>query len=245
MTLTLSASRLRTLAAGLLAVALVPAAVQAADHIDSPAASAEPTADLTDLFAWTSPDATKLNLVLGVTPFAGDDAQFSDATQYAFHVNSSMGYGEAQTETVVLCQFYDVNAIECWAGDQYLAGDPRDPAGLVSEGGKLRVFADLRNDPFFFEFTGFTNTIAAVIDAAPSLTFDDQGCPALDQATADALVGTLQSGPAGAPASDTFAGSNVLALVVQVDKDVVTPGGPLVGVWASTHAQTSAAASSN
>ncbi len=90
-----------------LAIVATPAVVLAADHIDSPAATADPSADITDLYAWMSPDAAMLNLALGVNPFAGGDAQFSDATQYAFHINSSAGYGEAQTETVVQCQFYD------------------------------------------------------------------------------------------------------------------------------------------
>ena len=226
----------RPLMAVLGALALtIPSVVLAADHIDSPAATAEPTADITDLFAWMSPDAQHLNLVLGTSAFATGDAVFSDAVQYAFHVNSSMGYGEAQTETIVLCQFYDVNAIECWAGDEYAAGDPRDPAGIASKSGKLRIYADLRNDPFFFEFNGFTQTVQTVIDAAASLVFDDEGCPQLDEATSNALVGSLQTGLDGAPASDTFAGQNVLALVVQVDKSVVDAGGPLLGVWASTH----------
>ena len=52
----------------------------------------------------------------------------------------------------------------------------------------------------------------------------------------DALVGQLQHGMDGAGASNTFAGSSVLSLVVEVDKALVTGGGPIVGVWGSTHA---------
>src|SRR5690606_15046972 len=135
----------------------------------------------------------------------------------------------------VICQFYDTDKIECWAGDEYVEGDPSDPAGITSESGDLRVFAGLRNDPFFMEFEGFTETVKAVVAAAPNLDFDAEGCPDVDAATSAALVGQLQSGANGAPASDTFAGANVLALVVQVDKSLVTAGGPLLGVWASTH----------
>jgi hypothetical protein len=215
---------------------LLSSATQAADHIDSPGATAEPTADITDLFSWMSPDAGWLNLVLDVHPFAGAESTFSDAVVYAFHVNSSMGYGEPQEETLVRCVFNESHTIECWAGDEYVTGDPTSEEGITSESGKLRVFADLRNDPFFMEFTGFVNTVDAVIAAAGSLVFDDQGCPDVDPDTSAALVGLLQSGNDGAPASDSFAGTNVLSLVVQVDKSVVTSGGPLLGVWASTHA---------
>lgn len=223
------------LGGALLAVGLASSAF-AADHLDSPAASAEPTADITDLYAWMSSDADKLNLVLNVAPDAGDAMTFPTSTVYAFHVNSSAGYGMAQTETLVRCQFYAENAIECWAGDEYVVGDPSDPAGITSTSGALRVFAGLRNDPFYFEFVGFSETVAAVRAAAGGLTFDDDGCPALEEATASALVGQLQSGMSGAPASDTFAGQNVLSLVVQIDDEVVTGGGDVLGIWASTHA---------
>jgi hypothetical protein len=217
---------------------LVPAAGHAADHIDSPAAVAEPAADITDLFSWMSPDAEKVNLVLDVTPFAGADSKFSDAVQYVFHINSSVGYGMPQTETQILCQFDAASQVQCWLGDEdYAAGDASAEAGLMSWGGGMRVFTGLRNDPFFMEFGGFTETVGAVIAAAPSLSFDGSGCPALDSATSGVLVGQLQSGPDGAPASDTFAGANVLSLVIQVDKNLVNAGGSILGVWASTHSR--------
>lgn len=217
------------------AALLSGATALAADHIDSPAAVAEPTADITDLYAWMSSDAEKLNLVLNVSPFSSETSLFSDAVVYAFHINSSEAYGMEQTETLLLCKFASADDIECWLGDEYLAGDPSDEAGITNASGGLRVFAGLRNDPFFMEFAGFTETVSTVIGAASSLDFDAAGCPQLDEATSNLLVGQLQSGPEGEAASDTFAGANVLSLVVQVDKDLVTAGGPLLSVWASTH----------
>lgn len=209
--------------------------LQAADHIDAPATTADPTADITDLYAWMSSDASKLNLILDVTPFAGANPQFSDAVTYVFHVNSSAGYGMAQTETQVICQFYDVSKIECWAGSEYVEGDPSAEAGITSSSGKMKVFAGPRNDPFFMEFTGFTETVKAVIAASP-LPADANGCPTLDSTTGAALRSQLMSGMSGAAASDTFAGENVLSIVVQIDKDVVNSGGSVLSVWASTHA---------
>lgn len=212
-----------------------------ADHVDSPAAVAEPTADINDMFAWMTSDGNDLNLVATVVPFASGDSAFSDATTYAFHVNSSAGYGMAQTNTDVRCQFYSDTNIECWVIDAdgtvaaYVEGDPSDSAGLTNAAGNLRVFAGVRNDPFFFNLGGFNAVVGTVREVAGSLTFDAEGCPQLDEPTATALVTQLQQDPDGSEATDDFAGANVLALVVQVDKTLVNPGGDILGVWASTH----------
>jgi len=211
--------------------------LMAADHIDAPGATAEPTADITDLYAWMSSDATNVNLVLDVFPLAGDDAGFSTDVVYVFHLNSSMAYGEAQTETQILCQFYTATNIECWGGGEYVEGDPSADAGISSDSGAMKIFAGKRNDPFYMEFEGFTETTAIVKDAVMNnaLTFDGDGCPLLDSATGTALRTQLQSGANGAAASDFFAGADVMSIVVQIDKSAVTGGGPLLGVWASTH----------
>lgn len=223
-------------ALGVLALSLQSGTdAHAADHLDGPAATADPTADITDFLAWMSPDASTLRMALDVVPFAGDDATFSDAVGYVFHVGSTTAFGQATEETEILCAFYSATELECWLGDEYVVGDASGEDGLVSESGGLRVFAGLRNDPFFFEFNGFGAGVEAVKAAAPDLEFDADGCPQLDQATADAVVGLLQSNPDGGPAQDTFAGSNVLALVVEVDVNLINAGGPILATWGSTH----------
>jgi len=211
--------------------------LMAADHIDAPGATAEPTADITDLYAWMTPDAANVNLVLDVFPLAGADAAFSTDVVYVFHLNSSGAYGDPQTETQILCQFYTATNIECWGGGEYVEGDATAEAGISSASGAMKVFAGKRNDPFFMEFEGFTETTSIVKDAVANnaLTFDADGCPLLDNATGTALRNQLQSGAMGAPASDFFAGADVMSIVIQIDKSVVTSGGPLLGVWASTH----------
>jgi len=220
------------------AVTAVVYPLRAADHRDSPSVALEEaiSADIGDLYAWMSPDAGSLNLVMTVAPFASDGARFSDAVQYAFHVNSMEAFGGEATETLVLCTFDADQTIHCWAGDEYVTGDASAPAGITSEGGGLRVHAGLHNDPFFFNLNGFTAVVDAVKAAAGGLTFDEQGCPALDGETSAALVGQLASEPGGGPAEDDFAGAATLALVVQVDRDLVTAGGDIVGVWASSNA---------
>lgn len=214
----------------------LPLLASAADHIDAPAATAEPTADITDVYAWMSADASKVNLVVNLHHMAGADSAFSPAVQYAIHINSAAEFGGDATETVMLCQFYKASGLECWLGDEYVVGDPSDTKGITSSDGKVKVFAGRRDDPFFFELVGFKETVKAVVAAAKDLTFDEEGCPALDKTTSDALVGQLQSGAKGAPASNTFAGSNVLSLAFQIDKSLLTKSGPVLGIWASTHA---------
>ncbi len=221
---------------GLLAIGLDSGSeAHAADHLDGPAATADPAADITDFLAWMSPDASMLRMALDVVPFAGDDAAFSDAVGYMFHVGSAPAFGEATEETEILCAFYSATELECWLGDEYVVGDASDPAGITSDSGALRVFAGLRNDPFFFEFGGFGAGVEAVKAAAPSLDFDADGCPLLDEPTANSIVGLLQSNPRGGAAQDSFAGANVMALVVEVDVDLVNGGGPILATWGSTH----------
>jgi len=231
---------LRTLSV-LLAAVVVPLTSLAADHGDTPAAKTEPTADITDLYAWMSNDMTKLNLVMGVNGSAGPTTAFSDAVTYVFSVSSAAAYGSPplpQQSTRIICHFPDSRNIECWAGDDYVLGDASNDAGLVSAGGKFKVFAGLRDDPFFLNFAGFdgavTTAVAAVV--AKTVTIPPSGCPVLPAGTATALQGLLQHDVGGAPPKNAFAGQNVLALVVQIDLDLVNAGGPILGVSASTHA---------
>ncbi len=227
-------------AAACLAVAVPAWLVDAADHSDSPAAIAEPTADLADLYAWMNSDASKLNLVMTLP---GGAMEFSDAVTYVFHVNSATGYQEDQTETPITCKFYKADGIECWAGDAYVEGDPSNVAGLANDEGTLKVFAGLRDDPFFFELQGFQAVAQTVREVTPALieddAFDEAGCPSLDSATRTELATQLQSGPKEddmfTDPSNTFAGADVLAIAVEIDKSLVNTGGDILSVWASTH----------
>ncbi len=158
------------------------------------------------------------------------------------HVTSQGMYGAAdKKETRIVCKFFSTTQIECWAGGEYATGDVTGAAPIESASKKLRVSASRRNDPFFFEFVGFQEAVKKVVAAAPSLQKDANQCPTVDAATSALLVKQLQSsGPImsateSKPAKDTFAGSNVFSLAIQIDKTLVTEKGPLLGVWASTH----------
>jgi hypothetical protein len=166
-------------------------------------------------------------------------SRFSDSVQYVFHTSSKATFdGTASDEVPVVCEFDAQQTVECWAGDDaYVTGDASNLTGITSSDGKLRVFAGLRNDPFFFNLSGFRATAETVAGAAGGLTFDAAGCPAVDDATSSALVTQLMSAPGGGAAVDSFANFNVLALVVVVEKSILTTNGPIVAVSASTRRQ--------
>ena len=57
------------------------------DHVDGPRSIGEPAADLTDLFAFTSPEnPARTVLAACVFPSAGEDAMFSNAIDYSIAV---------------------------------------------------------------------------------------------------------------------------------------------------------------
>ena len=210
--------------------------VYAADHGDSPRAAADPAADLADVYAWMdATDGEKLNLIMTLA----SNGAFSDAVDYVFHVNSDddgpLG-PNPQVETTITCSFDGDGMVTCEGGGSSVSGDASDEQGIMSDDNNLRVFAGLRDDPFFFNLTGLNATVAAVIAAAtgePPLEFDDDGCPLLDDATAAALRMLISTAPNG----DDFGGLNTLALVVQVDRSLVNGNGDILGVWASTRSQ--------
>ena len=211
--------------------------VRAADHIDGPRASADPSADITDVFTWMTADAAKVIIAIDLTRNATTASKFSDAVVYATRTRSSATFGGAAADPIdVVCTFNTAQQVQCWVGDDaYVSGDASGPAGITSADGRVRVFTGLRQDPFFFNLAGFRETARIVAGAASSLTFDPAGCPALDEATATALVTQLQSAPGGGPAPDSFATFNVIAIVLEIDKSLLTPGGAILAVESSTN----------
>ncbi len=243
--------------------ALSPHIAHGADHSDSPAAVADPLADLNDVFAWMNEDASRINLALtvgGQLP----PTSFGTSVSYVFHLGQTATFGEAGTQSELRCTFADEETFECWLVDMqtdavlaYVNGDVDDEAGASADG--MRIFAGERSDSFFFELDGFTNAVDAARMAAPSLppeAFDDDGCILLEGSAFDNEVGTtspnndivqlLTSSPARgadpldpdnrAPANSSYPALPSLAIVVQLDMATL-PGTPgdLLSVWASTH----------
>ncbi len=132
-------------------------------------------------------DGNNLVLVMDVVPFADTSSKFSDQVQYVFHTQSGASLTALTgAEVDIICSFDAAQKISCWAGDQdYVTGDASQTAGLDGMKGKFKVFAGLRDDPFFFNLDGFTDTVAAVEAAAPSLTPNAAGCPAVERSDVD------------------------------------------------------------
>lgn len=228
-----------------LATAVIhPRLARSADHLDAPATTAEHAADINDVYAFLPASelaggaATHAILAMTVFPAAPADAKFSDTVQYVLHAQSGAGFPTTTSDYNIICQFDTAQKASCWGGtDEYATGDASQAAGITSADGKFKVFAGLRADPFFFNLAGFKDTVAtvdAVVDGG-TLTFDDAGCPNnISTAQSNLLVGKLGT-TGGVTAVDFFAKLNALAIVVQIDKTLITKGGPIVSVWGSTH----------
>src|ERR1041384_1144036 len=236
-----SLTKLASLAggAGLAAVAVLASRGQAADHVDSPTLASNPMADITDVFAWMT--GSNLNLIMDVSPRDDGTHGFDASVVYVFHLTSKAGVGvatSAGTETRVICKFASNLSVECWVvggstTKDYVTGDPSNTAGVTSILGKVKVFAGRRSDPFFFSQTGFTSAIATFLGQSTGMP-DGAGCPKL---MTPGQAGSVRSALTGG--SDDFATTNVMAIVVQLDKSLVNAtGNTTVALWGSTHAGT-------
>jgi Domain of unknown function (DUF4331) len=178
------------LAAGGLLAAL--SSVRASDHLDGPRATADPLADITDVFAFTSPeDASRVVLAMAIAPYASASARFASGVDYVFRVRRVTAPSPLTIDSTVLdvaCAFdaAATQTVRC-AAPGGLAASAAVGDTTAGEGGSgaIRVFAGLRSDPAFF---------------------DRQGA-----------LATLAAGRTSFTGQNAFAGANVLAIVVEID----------------------------
>lgn len=225
-----------------LGLLLSAAPARAADHRDGPSASKDPATDIGDLYAFS--DRTKVYLALTVYPGATREARFATTALYAFHAQSRQTFAAAPANPIdILCAFDpapaapDSQRVSCWVGADtanYVSGVAQNPGGLRSQNGKVRVFTGLRRDPFAFNQDGFARFTERLRGLAGALTFDAGNCPALTPAQAKELRDALAQDAAGEAPRDAYLSAGVLALVLEIDKALLTKGGPIVSVWAST-----------
>ncbi|HEY1696230.1 MAG TPA: DUF4331 family protein [Polyangiaceae bacterium] len=229
---------LGTLAAAASVAAVIGYAASAlsADHQDGPATTSEPPADINDVYTWM--DGANVVLAMTVYPAAPTGAQFSDNVQYVFHTASGgTGLGATAAPVDVIATFDATQKIKLWVGtNEYVTGDASPTSGLTSADGKVKVFAGLRADPFFFNLDGFKQTALDVQAAAGSLSFNEAGCPTLDKGTSTTLVTQLATAADGGAPVDHFATFNGLAIVISVDKTLLTTNGAYMSVWGGTYA---------
>jgi hypothetical protein len=139
------------------------------DHIDGPRTTADPSIDLSDLFAFVSPsDSKRTVLIADAFPFAGETALFSNAVKYSLVMRHARvaGLGENAAFTTEGPQIRFTFQFEvltpgskgdrlaqtgvCSLPDgQSLAIVVGDESGVSTADGIFRVFAGLRSDPFF------------------------------------------------------------------------------------------------
>jgi len=208
---------LAALAAGAILTAHAGAA-RASDHLDTPTVSMNPRADIGDLYAWTSPDAKQLNLVMTIVGHS-----FSSSVEYTFHIDSGKRVGDTTATTAIVCRFAADQSADCRAD------------GI--ERSRLRVFAGMRDDPFFNNVKGtraaYQRAAAAIRNATAT---DAASCPAFDTDTTQAILSEWRH-TEGGPASDLLAGWTPASLVVSIDVELVAKNGPLLGVWATTSSE--------
>ena len=217
----------------LLAVLLLgpSAPAVASDHLDTPTVTTDPAADIGDLFAWTSTDGRRLNLVMTIV-----GKHFSDRLQYVFHVDSGARFGRTTASTTVLCRFDVAQIAECWAGEaDYLRGDASVTAGLEGRNRRFRVFAGLRDDPFFNNVKGTRSALNVASAAlAAGADADAAGCPSFDEETSRTIFERWRQTDGG-PGTNFLAGWQTAALVVSIDLDLVARDGDLLAVWAAVY----------
>jgi len=222
-------SRLLKAASAALAL-LVPLACVASDHLDTPTVIADPRLDIGDLYAWTSTGGHRLNLVMTIVGHS-----FSDKAEYVFHVDSGKAFGKTVRTTTIRCQFPSAGQTHCEAGGDSVDGDASQSQGLESSKRRLRVFAGVRDDPFFNNVKGTRAAYSVVMDALNRGTQRDAaGCPLLSHEQSEILLEEWKH-TAGGPPTNFLKGWTPASIVVSIDLPLVTQGGKLVAVWASTH----------
>jgi hypothetical protein len=156
------------------------------DHVDGPRSIGDPPADITDLFAFTSPnDPARTVLAMCVFPSAGESAVFSNVIDYVIAVRriSVTGTGNAAKFQPADEEFrftfrFEVldrdaagNVIQhgtCTLPDgRVLSLTMNDEKGASTPEGDVRVFAGLRSDPFYLAW------IVASMTKVPNLLQHD------------------------------------------------------------------------
>jgi hypothetical protein len=152
------------------------------DHVDGPRQIGDPPADITDLFAFTSPEnPARTVLAMCVFPSAGENAVFSNLIDYAIAVRrvSVTGIGNAakfQPADEEIRFSFRFTVLErdatgkvaqhgvCILPDgRELPVTVNDEKGRSTPEGDFRVFAGLRSDPFYLAW------IAATLEKVPNL----------------------------------------------------------------------------
>ena len=203
-----------------------PSTAGAADHLDAPGLTppgGDLRLDLTDIYAFKS-GAGKTTLVLNVNGFskAGKQATFANGlpsvaatkrANYMFYVDNN---GDAKPDVTLRATFgrpaaNGTQPVTITRNGKALIVGRTSAFGkaTVSKANGSRLFAGMRDDPFFFDLDGFINILST-------------------------KAGESFLGCTGAR-TDKFAGSNVSSIVLEVPSALLNrKGSTMIGVWAAT-----------
>lgn len=204
---------------GLALVAITGLVLVAADHIDAPSVTGN-AADITDMYTFQGENTN--NLVFAVntqgllSPNATAAAMFSENVMIEINIDNT---GDNVEDLVIQAirkgnkmYFFGPYApaatgtsstIKTSAASGNVAISTYGLATVIAESGGMKFFAGPRDDPFFFDLGQF-----------------------------QAILGGTASGFSN-PGTDTFAGTNVLSVVVEVPKAMLGTATSL-NVWAET-----------
>ena len=215
----------KLLLAGIVTAAIVTGGIiYAADHKDAPAVTSQ-TTDITDLYVFRAADPNNLVFVANTqglhTPAETATLKFDANTLIEFNIDTN---GDAK-EDLVMQGIYDAASNKMNIYGPVAPGETGVRSKLEgavtasvavtayaaatpeigTSASGIKVFAGPRDDPFFFDL----NRYKAII-AGTATGFNN-------------------------PGTDTFAGTNVMSLVVEVPKTLLgTVTGGKVNVWVET-----------
>src|ERR1700724_2779620 len=92
-----------------LATAVIhPRLARSAAPLDAPATTAEPAADINDVYSFLDkPGDAATNVIFAMTvfPAAPAGSKFSDTVQYVLHAQSGATFGATTSDYNIICQF--------------------------------------------------------------------------------------------------------------------------------------------
>jgi hypothetical protein len=156
-------SRLASIASAavILAVGLAPLGVEAADHLDSPTISSTGAADLTDVYAFAV-SGNRSVLIANVNPGAGalphSSTYFGSGVRYNITVDTN---GDARPDITYQVRFSapvgGSQGVTIWRNGHTWGSGTTDH--VISLSGGTKLWAGLRDDPFFFDLDAFKGNI--------------------------------------------------------------------------------------
>ena len=136
----------------------------AADHGEAPLVQNDPAADLADVYAWHDASNSKLIAIITFdgrkSPAQGQQGTYDPGVIYTVHIDNT---GDFISDIAIDTQFAMDTQGRWGLMVSNLPGAGAPVIGPVEKkimvNPKCRVFAGLRDDPFFFDVQGFVETL--------------------------------------------------------------------------------------